>query len=499
MTGKYLMTKIIKNLVSIVIGILMLTIISTKTATANDKYVTIVNPVRGRELWRDKSLKPLQDQYKIINDLGLKATWLVQDDVTRDRELVEYIKKFNQKQELGIFLEISSKLAKKARVYYPINRPWYSPEAVFLSGYSRQDRKKLIDAIMADFKNTFGYLPMSVGVWWIDSYSLNYLETKYGIKTTMIVADQKTTDDYGVWGQWWGYPYYPDKDNILVPGSSKVLIIQWALRDPELAYIGSGPKTSNYSLQANDYVSQGLDINYFEKLANVYFDDRNKLGQITVGLETGIESVDNIAEYKKQLEWINNYTVTDVTMAEFSDKYKSIYNKNPSEIRIGEWLMTTDFRENKKLGERTDYVKGMVFRDYFEKDKNTFLNRIYKPENLIEEKKDFPYMALALVLILVTGLYLRTNWLIVIIGTLILNLIGKLRYTVVDGERMFGVLVDNFRFVGVTDKIQFVNEDLSNLVAQSMLKIEIKDIYYLVWLLFIISFCFIHDKYFKRK
>ena len=466
---------------------------------ANEKYVTIVNPVRSRELWQDKSLKPIEDQYKIINDLGLKATWLLQNDVTEDKELVAKIKEFNKEQELGMFLEISSQLAKKARVYYPINRPWYSPEAVFLSGYSRQDRKKLIDTMVKDFEKTFGYRPKSVGAWWIDSYSLNYLETKYGIKTAMIVADQKTTDDYGVWGQWWGYPYYPAKENILAPGNSKVLIIQWALRDPELAYEGSGPKTSNYSLQANDYVSQGLDINYFEKLANVYFDDRNKLGQITIGLETGIESVANIGEYKKQLEWINNYTVTDVTMAEFSEKYMAIYNKNPSEIKIGEWLMTPNFRENKKLGERIDYKEGVVFKDYFDKDTSTFLNRIYQKENLIEEKKNFPYMALALVLILVTGLYLRTNWLVAGGGILILKIISLLRYTMVDGVRMVGLLIDNFRFVGVTDRIRFVNGDLSNLVAQSMLKLEIKEIYYLAWLLICILFYFSYGRYIKSK
>ncbi len=489
MTGKYLMTKIIKNLVSIVIGILMLTIISTKTATANDKYVTIVNPVRGRELWRDKSLKPLQDQYKIINDLELKATWLVQNDVIEDKELVDYIKQFNYKQELGIFLEISNKLARKARVYYPINRPWYSPEAVFLSGYNRTDRLKLIDKTMKDFKNTFGYLPKSVGAWWIDSYSLNYLEKKYGITTAMIVADQKTTDDYGVWGQWWGYPYYPSINNILTPGNSKTLIIQWALRDPELAYSGSGPATSNYSLQANDYKSLGLDIKYFEKLANIYFDNRNKLGQITVGLETGMESVGFENEYNKQLEWIKNNKITDVTMAEFNDKYKNIYDGiNPSEVKISEWLMTPNFRENKKLGERTDYIKEMVFRDYFEKDHNTFLDRIYKPDNLVS-RKQVPYMIVLLIALIGLGGYLRTNWLVVGSGVLILKIISLLRYTMIDGIRMVGLMIDNFRFVGVTDKLRFINEDLSNLVAQSMLKIEIKETYYFIWILVLILYC----------
>jgi len=459
---------------------LAVTSLGTGGLRAEEKYVTIVNPVRSRELWKNKSLKPIEDQYKVIEDFEKKATWLIQDDVTRDEELVEKIKNFNNKQELGIFLEISSELAMRARVYYPINRPWYSPEAVFLSGYSRQDRIKLIDRMMKDFKDIFGYFPKSVGAWWIDAYSLNYLKTRYGIKTAMIVADQKTTDDYGVWGQWWGYPYYPANNNILVPGNSTVLIIQWALRDPELAYSGTGPKTSNYSLQANDYISQGLDIKYFEKLANVYFDQRNKLGQITVGLETGIESVDYIDEYKNQLEWINNNQIKDLTMTETEIKYREVYGKNPEEVRIGDWKMTPNYRENLKLGDRIEYRKGMVFSDYFKKDDSIFLNRIYTEKNLVSSYR-FPYQIPVIILFLGLGWLLKINWLTVGFGMLGLKIIGYLRYSTVEGERMAGILIDNFRFVGITDKIRFINQDFSNLVASSMLKIEIREIYYVIW------------------
>ena len=464
------------------LGLFLGWIVSSNEAGATEKCVTVVNPVRGRELWKDQSLKPIEEQYKIINDLDLKATWLVQNEATKDKALVEKIKQFNEKQELGIWLEVSSKLALKARVYYPINRPWYSPEAVFLSGYNRQDRKKLIDRMMIDFKDVFGYWPKSVGAWWIDSYSLNYLEKKYGIRTAMIVADQKTTDSYGVWGQWWGYPYYPAKNNILAPGNSKVLIIQWALRDPELAYFGDGPKTSNHSLQANDYRSLGLEINYFKKLAGIYFDNRNKLGQITVGLETGMESVDFVDEYKKQLEWIKQNQVTDLTMNEMEIKYRETYGKNPEEISIGEWKLTPNFMENIKLGERIEYQKGMVFKDYEKKDTDKFLNRIYTKENLIKVRW-FPWRILIIILMISAGVYFGINWWLVGIGEVGLKLAEHLRYSMVDGEKMAGILVDNFRFIGVTDKFRLINQDLTNLIASSMLKLEIKEWEYLVWFL----------------
>lgn len=95
-------------------------------------------------------------------------------------------------------MEVSKKLAEKSRVYYPTGVEWYQPGAVFLSGYSRRERKKLINTMMESFKRETGRWPESAGAWWVDSYSANYLREKYGIKNLVIVADQRTTDDYGV-------------------------------------------------------------------------------------------------------------------------------------------------------------------------------------------------------------------------------------------------------------------------------------------------------------
>ncbi len=465
---------------------LFLFFLSNETIWAAEKYATIVNPVRSRELWKDKSLKPIEKQYEIINNNEVKATWLLQDDVLDDEELIDKIKGFNEKQEVGVFLEISKNLALKSRVYFDEQRPWHDPGIIFLSAYERYDRKKLIDKIMNNFYKSFGYFPKSVGAWWIDSYSLSYLENKYGIKTALICADQKTTDNYGIWGQWWGYPYFPSKNNILAPGDSKVLVIQWALRDPDKAFFGSGPKVSNYSMQANDYISQELDIKYFEKLANIYFDQRNRLGQITVGLETGIESVGFIDEYQRQIKWIKSEGIISTKMSEIADSYKEAYGKNPTEIQIEEWKLTPQYRENKKLGERINYKNNLVFADYYEKDEGSFLDRIYNEKKLIK-KRFFPenfiaYFVAFIVGILVVKKWPERKWLLIVgISWILIFLLEKLRYSVVDGEKMFGFLIDNFRFFGITNKGRIINGDLSNLVAKSMLKLKIKVSSYFGW------------------
>ncbi len=345
-----------------------------------DRYVNFVNPVRSRSLWIDNSLEPIVSQKEILNEYNFNASWLVQYDVLDDRELIEELKTYKN-DEIGVFLEVSEGLATDSNVNYLLNTPWYFPNVIFLSGYERGERIKLIDQLFSKFNKEFGYFPKSVGAWWIDSFSLNYMKDKYRIKSALIVADQKTTDSYGVWGQWWGYPYVSSKYNILEPAktdSSDVVIIQWAQRHPDLAYTGSGPQTSNYSVQANDYSSLGLDTNFFKNTIEYYLDCKNIVGQITVGMETGMEGLRFIDEYEKQIKYLNSISVEDVSMSDFADFYKEKYKQNNSAILIGqtdkEWQLTKSQRQNKFLEDKVSYV-GYVFKDYFVADDSQFLDR----------------------------------------------------------------------------------------------------------------------------
>lgn len=395
------------------------------TINCSNRYATLVNPVRSRDLWIDKSINPLKKQYDIASQYHLPATWLLQYDVLKDKEVLDEIKKFDSSQEIGVFLEVSLDFAEVARVIYPHSVPWFSPKAVFLSAYSQSERRRLIDKLFADFKIKFGSYPKSVGAWWIDSYSLNYMKEKYDIKAAMIVADQKTTDNYGVWGQWWGVPYYSSKANILTPASNldnklDVVVIQWAQRDPLLAF-GDGPKYSNYSLQANDYKRQGKDTNYFKDLVNVYLNCQNPVGQITVGLETGIESVGYIKEYDNQLRYLSEIKgLKVVTMSEFSDVFSSIFPQYPKRSELSDkdssWILKTDSRNNSMLGDYIKYQQGIAFKDFFIPDNQHFLDR-----NLRELTKDklsyFPWFLYLVFIVGVLSLYkkLFSIW---VVGTL---------------------------------------------------------------------------------
>lgn len=393
-----------------------------KPSSCDNRFATLVNPVRGRNLWKDKTVKSLQDQYALAGKYNVPITWLLQYDILEDQDVLSEISKFNSLQEMGVFLEVSENYSEDARVVYPHSVPWFSPQAVFLSGYSQSDRHKLIDKLFSEFKIQFGSYPKSVGAWWIDSYSLNYMKDKYNIKAAMIVADQKTTDNYGVWGQWWGSPYYPSRANILTPASTlenkqNVVIIQWAQRDPKLAY-GEGWVYSNYSLQANDYIRQGKDTKYFASLVDVFLDCRNLVGQITIGLETGIESVGYIDEYGNQLKYLSGIpNLNFVTMSQFADKFSKIFPEFPDQAIVGSnWILKTNSRVNNNLDDNIKYQQDIAFKDFFIADHEDFLNRNLQQLNRSRQLY-FPYF---IFIILIAGLlfFYKKVFHLWIVGTL---------------------------------------------------------------------------------
>ena len=74
---------------------------------------------------------------------------------------------------------------------------------------------------MADFKKIFGYYPKSVGSWFIDEHTLNYLSEKYKIVASCNCKDQYGTDGYTMWGGYWNQAYYPSKVNSYMPAQNE--------------------------------------------------------------------------------------------------------------------------------------------------------------------------------------------------------------------------------------------------------------------------------------
>ena len=188
-------------------------------ATQSSQFITIVNPVRV-SVYTPNPVASLRAQYSIISHYKSPATWLLTYDVLNRPEMVTEFKKFSPNQELGIFLEITPEFSKAVGVEYHNTGSWHFANAVFLSGYIQEERIKFMDTVFAKFKEQFGYYPVSVGAWWVDSFSLQYMHDKYGIIANLGVADQYSTDNYQVWGTYWSTPYYPNINHAGIPAAS---------------------------------------------------------------------------------------------------------------------------------------------------------------------------------------------------------------------------------------------------------------------------------------
>lgn len=162
-------------------------------------------------------------QIDFAKKYNIPVTWLLDYIAvcdTRFKESIEQLEKF----EIGGWLEFSKPLVEKAGYKWRGREGhiWeYHCNHAFTVGYTVEQREKMIDVFMQDFKEIFGYYPKSVGAWIIDAYSLNYMHEKYGIEASCICRDQWGTDGITLWGGYYGQGYYPSKNNILSPAQTK--------------------------------------------------------------------------------------------------------------------------------------------------------------------------------------------------------------------------------------------------------------------------------------
>lgn len=311
-------------------------------------FITIVNPVRISR-YTDDSLSSLRAQYSVIRQYHLPATWLLTYDVLTRPDLTRLLKNLDPKQELGIFLEVTPTFAEAAGVIYHQSGSWHFANSVFLSGYTQEERVKLITAIFDKFESQFGYHPVSVGSWWTDSFSLDYMAKKYGITANLTVADQYATDNYQIWGQYWSTPFYPSKLHAGIPSATpenkiNVVNLQWAARHPTLGYT-----SSLYSTQDYFTTPQKLDTNFFADLVNLYTDPGpNEFGHIVVGLEADLSPQAYSGEFASQLAVVSKSASVKTTMSDFSAWYRQKFPtvSPPRTITDGQtvWYQSPHYR-----------------------------------------------------------------------------------------------------------------------------------------------------------
>lgn len=195
-----------------------------RTDKGTPKIVNIVNFIRLLEprdaaITEDVLYQTVVKQVAIMNRYKLGGTFLLQYDALMDARYQKLLKTLPRGTfEIGAWWEIPQPLVEKAGLKWRGRYPWdWRANIGFATGYTPAEREKLIDVYMADFKRIFGYYPKSVGSWFIDSYSLDYMYRKYHIVASSNCKDQYGTDGYTLWGGYWNQAYYPSKINSYMP------------------------------------------------------------------------------------------------------------------------------------------------------------------------------------------------------------------------------------------------------------------------------------------
>jgi hypothetical protein len=208
------------------------------------KIVNIINFIRLLEprdpkITEDVLYQTVVKQAEMMKRYKLGGTFLLQYDALIDSRYQKLLKGLSKDSfEIGAWWEIPQPLVEKAGFKWRGRYPWdWHADVGFSTGYSPEEREKLVDVYMSDFKKIFGYYPKSVGSWFIDAHTLNYLYQKYKIVASCNCKDQYGTDGYTLWGGYWNQAYYPSKINSYMPAQTE----ENQLPVPIFRMLGSDP------------------------------------------------------------------------------------------------------------------------------------------------------------------------------------------------------------------------------------------------------------------
>ena len=210
-----------------------------------ENIINIINFIRGAEP-RDRSLdlvEPVRRQIDLMKQYDLPGTFLLQYDAMAREDILELLRPLDPGQfELGLWLEMNQPHVEAAGLPWR-GRPgfewdWHA-NVGFSVGYTREERRALVDAAMAKFEACFHRPVRSVGAWIIDAWTLKYLSDRYGIVASCNCKDQWGTDGYTIWGGYWNQGYYPSARNVLCPAQTR----ENQIPVPVFRMLGSDPVT----------------------------------------------------------------------------------------------------------------------------------------------------------------------------------------------------------------------------------------------------------------
>ncbi len=190
------------------------------------RIVNIYNFIRNSDFRLRNSEEVMFDctrrQIELLKSVNLPSTWALQYDALLNPRYPKLLKKhLGTNDEIAAWWEIPKPLAEKAGIPWRGAHDWDPAANVgFSPAYTPEQRRKMVDVYMADFKRIFGFFPRTVGSWFIDEVTLEYFAQKYGVVASCNCKDQIGTDFYTLWGGYWNQAYYPSRLNAYMPAQT---------------------------------------------------------------------------------------------------------------------------------------------------------------------------------------------------------------------------------------------------------------------------------------
>ncbi len=200
--------------------------------------VNFIRAVEPRDLKKDLFL-PVKEQARLINENGLKGTFLVQYDALIDNKYTDFLKTLPEGQfEIGLWYEVVQPLCEDCDVKWTGRYSWdWHCHCGTPVGYDLKIREKLIKQAFDKFKEIFGYFPKVLGAWLFDTHTLRFVNDNYSLDALCCCKEQYGTDGYTLWGGVYGQGYYPSKNNWFIPAESE----NTSINIPMFRMLGSDP------------------------------------------------------------------------------------------------------------------------------------------------------------------------------------------------------------------------------------------------------------------
>lgn len=215
-----------------------------KAKSGAPRIVNIVNFIRNieprsEEITETVLYQTVARQAAQLARYELPATFLLQYDALINPRYKELLTRdVYPGTEVGGWWEITQPHVEAAGLKWRGRYPWdWHADVGFATGYTPEERRKLVDVYMEKFKEVFGKYPTAIGSWFIDAYTLGYMYDKYGIVASCNCKDQIGTDGYTLWGGYWNQAYYPSRINAYMPAQTE----KGQIPVPVFRMLGSDP------------------------------------------------------------------------------------------------------------------------------------------------------------------------------------------------------------------------------------------------------------------